>query len=470
MWQTVKVVVNPSPTPLVGTYALCKDGVVPAGEGLSVTNIADSNILSGTLSSNSPVYRRGQGDNQTAYNPSTVGTGVYFGAHTFVAASSGTFDIHTHPSTLLSSPDSYDTYFTLYQGSFDPNSPATNFLVGDDDSYDAVFQYSSKITYNFTAGSTYVLVVSPYGNDVTGNYTVEASTNLFKNIGWYANSSGGNALATTNIFNPVGISGSGMPNTSTPGTYNFYLNTSQQNSCRAQTRFIINATSVGGNIAGSTSVCTPTNTGTLALSGHTGSIVRWESSTDNFVGNIVPIANTTTTLSFSNLAQTTKYRAVVKNGNCTQVYSALATITVVVTASAPTPVGNSRCGTGTVTLTATGCAGGTINWYAGVNGGISLATGTTYTTPVISNNTTYYVACTIGSCTSARAAVQAIIYVNPIMSGNQAAGDYRASQSITSTANVATGVNYFAAKSILLNPGFQAGASEVFLAKIEDCP
>ncbi|MBA4849354.1 M36 family metallopeptidase [Emticicia sp. BO119] len=549
--QSVQVRVDPTPTPTVATYNICKDASVPGGQGLAVTNITDSNTLTGTLTYTSPIYRRGNGNNVLTYTPiasNNQGSAVYFKAHTFVAAVSGSVSIQTGAATALQSADRYDTYITLYQTSFDPNSPSTNFLIGDDDS--GPFQYSSKITYNFTAGNTYVLVVTTWGNRVIGDYTMEATATLFKHIGWYANSSGGAALATSNIFNPVGVAGSGVPNTATPGTTNFYVSTSDLGTCRAKTSFIINPSSVGGNIAGSTNVCTPTNSGTLTLSGHTGSILRWESSTDNFVSNIVSITNTTTTLNFSNLAQTTKYRAVVKSGSCAQVYSAIATITVV-TASPPTPTGNSRCGTGTVLLTATGCAGGTINWYAGVSGGSVLASGTSFTTPSISITTTYYVSCTVSGCTSNRVAVTATIKsipgaptttsvsrcgpgtvtltatgcgggtinwytgstggtpvgtggtfttpslatttpyyasctvdgctsvrtvatatinVNLTFTGNQAAGNYRASNSITSTANVATGVNYYAAKYIELNAGFQAGGSEVFLAKIENCP
>ncbi len=52
--------------------------------------------------------------------------------------------------------------------------------------------------------------------------------------------------------------------------------------------------------------------------------------------------------------------------------------------------GGSRCGTGSVTLNATPSAGGTINWYSASSGGTSLGTGTTFVTPSISSNTTYY--------------------------------------------------------------------------------
>lgn len=56
-----------------------------------------------------------------------------------------------------------------------------------------------------------------------------------------------------------------------------------------------------------------------------------------------------------------------------------------------------RCGEGTVLLGATGASGAVLNWYAANTGGASLGTGTSFTTPSITANTTYYVdASTIG--------------------------------------------------------------------------
>lgn len=54
--------------------------------------------------------------------------------------------------------------------------------------------------------------------------------------------------------------------------------------------------------------------------------------------------------------------------------------------------GSSRCNAGSVTLTASGAqANQQYRWYSSASGGSPLATGATYTTPTISNSTTYYV-------------------------------------------------------------------------------
>lgn len=75
----------------------------------------------------------------------------------------------------------------------------------------------------------------------------------------------------------------------------------------------------------------------------------------------------------------------------------------------PIGMGATRCGPGTVTLSATGCSGGTLNWYSQPDGGTSLGTGGSFTTPSISVSTPFYVGCTIGSCEGPRTLVYATV-------------------------------------------------------------
>lgn len=71
---------------------------------------------------------------------------------------------------------------------------------------------------------------------------------------------------------------------------------------------------------------------------------------------------------------------------------------------ATTAFDKARCGNGSVTLTAN--SGGSLEWYTIANGGAPVATGSSFTTPSLSNTTTYYLEA--GGCTP-RIAVQAII-------------------------------------------------------------
>mgnify|MGYP003649114469 FL=1 len=77
-----------------------------------------------------------------------------------------------------------------------------------------------------------------------------------------------------------------------------------------------------------------------------------------------------------------------------------------------TPV--ERCGPGTVTLGATASAG-TINWYAATTGGVSLGTGTNFTTPSLVSTTNYYVDATNNGCTTGTRTL-VVATVNPLSS------------------------------------------------------
>ncbi|HWZ14481.1 MAG TPA: PKD domain-containing protein [Mucilaginibacter sp.] len=83
----------------------------------------------------------------------------------------------------------------------------------------------------------------------------------------------------------------------------------------------------GGTTSGSAAVCGGNNSGNITLSGQTGNIIRWESSTDNGT-TWTPIANTSTTQQYLNLATTTQYQAVIQSGSCPIQFSTVSTITV----------------------------------------------------------------------------------------------------------------------------------------------
>lgn len=357
--QPVNVVVNPVLVPTVATYSVCQNAIVTAGEGLVVPVAFGNNISSSIVAG--ATYTRGGGNNRTVYSASTVGTAVYYKTITFVSPVSGAITFETTAANLTG-PDIYDTYLTLYQTSFNPALPATNFLRGDDDS--GLLQFSSKLTHNLVAGTTYVFVISTYSNGVTGTFTLTSETPIFPGgvNNWFTAPTGGVVIFTGDVFNPVGVAGSGIPNTATVGSTPFYVASEGSTSCRATTTFNVTAT-IPGAVTADATVCVGSNSGILTLVGYTGSILRWESSIDNFV-TIVTIANTANTLNYANLTQTIKYRAVVQNRSCAAVNSTPATITVL-SPAVPVATGAAMVLGNSVTLTATGCTGSgfVLKWY-----------------------------------------------------------------------------------------------------------
>ncbi|MET6992082.1 Calx-beta domain-containing protein, partial [Sediminicola arcticus] len=70
------------------------------------------------------------------------------------------------------------------------------------------------------------------------------------------------------------------------------------------------------------------------------------------------------------------------------------------------------CGEGSVVLGAT-FSEGTISWFTTPTGGVSIATGESFTTPLLTATTTYYVEATANGCPSARVAVVVTINETP---------------------------------------------------------
>ncbi|NUY82116.1 T9SS type A sorting domain-containing protein [Flavobacterium sp. MAH-1] len=60
-------------------------------------------------------------------------------------------------------------------------------------------------------------------------------------LNWYTQSSGGSAIGTGSSFNPVGVAGSGLADTNTPGTTTYYVECSTVTGCRTPVDFVINA-------------------------------------------------------------------------------------------------------------------------------------------------------------------------------------------------------------------------------------
>ncbi|MGZ6413445.1 MAG: PKD domain-containing protein, partial [Bacteroidia bacterium] len=110
------------------------------------------------------------------------------------------------------------------------------------------------------------------------------------------------------------------------------------------------------------------------------------------------------------LITTTNYYVQTTVGGCAGPRT-IVTVTVNPIPAAPTVAPVSICTGNTATLTAT-APGGIYQWYDSLTGGTLLQTGASYTSPVLSSTTSYYVQTTVGGCTSPRTI--ATVTVNPI--------------------------------------------------------
>jgi hypothetical protein len=131
----------------------------------------------------------------------------------------------------------------------------------------------------------------------------------------------------------------------------------------------VDPATIGGQVDDDATVCSGVNSGTLSLNGHVGDVVRWEASTDGVAWTT--IANTTSTQEYTDLMETTYFRAVVQNGVCNEEESNAATVTV-----DPFTVGGSVDSDATVcaganagTLTLNGHVGDVVRWESSTDGG-----------------------------------------------------------------------------------------------------
>ncbi|MDQ3190680.1 MAG: gliding motility-associated C-terminal domain-containing protein, partial [Bacteroidota bacterium] len=163
----------------------------------------------------------------------------------------------------------------------------------------------------------------------------------------------------------------------------------------------ISTFSDGGSVLSNSTVCEGSNSGTLTLSGYNGSILKWQSSTDNGL-SWLDIANTTSTQSYNNLINTTLYQAIVQSGVCTSDTSVYAEITVLPAVSGGTLASSaSYCSTtnGDV-LKLTGQSSTINNWEFSIDNGTTWNTIANTTDSLIYTNisqTTLYRVVLVGA-------------------------------------------------------------------------
>ena len=145
---------------------------------------------------------------------------------------------------------------------------------------------------------------------------------------------GGTATSATVSGLPAGVTGvlsgttftiSGTP-TGPAGAYPYTVTTSGTCAPATATGTItVTAAPVGGTLT-SLIICSGAS-GNITVSGQTGTIQRWEVSTDGGA-TWTPIANTTITQAYTNIMQPTMYRVVVSSAGCNTVYSTVATLSI----------------------------------------------------------------------------------------------------------------------------------------------
>lgn len=263
-----------------------------------------------------------------------------------------------------------------------------------------------------------------------------AVLNLTNNVGdiqWQQSADG-----TTNWADVTTGSGdttvSYTTQTLTPGAYYYraILSGSPGSGCAPAYSNVVPVTVQPVSNPGTTSASADTicqNTATsMQVVGNTGSI-QWQQSPNGTNGWANINGATSATYNTPNLTTTSYFRAVITNGVCSSVNSAVITITVDSLSVGGTATANDPeiCENTSTTVTVSGHTG-SIQWQQSANGisgwvnvtGGSGATSATYTTPDLDDTTYYRAVITNGVCILSQNSAVAKVTVNPFSKGGNA--------------------------------------------------
>jgi gliding motility-associated-like protein len=227
------------------------------------------------------------------------------------------------------------------------------------------------------------------GNTATLTATAPGGT-----YNWYDASSGGTLLATAASYTTPVLN----------ATTTYFVDATTAGCTGTRTSVTVTVTPIpAAPSASGTTICSG-NTATLTATAPGGTYAWWSAP----VGGTLLVTNPSYTTPV--LALTSTYYVETTVGGCLGARTPV-TVTVNTTPAAPASSGVTICINTSATLTAT-APGGTYNWYSAAVGGSLLGTGSSFSSPSLPANTTYYVDATINGCTGPRTAV--LVTVSPV--------------------------------------------------------
>lgn len=368
-------------------------------------NGTNSNLSTGNLTATRHYRVRVTENSCTAFspvhtvtvNPATA-AGSISGATAFCAGGSTTLTIAGHIGTVQWQRWSIATFQDIN------GATGTTLNVTQAGTYRARLSGCGTATTN---SLTVTVDAAPVAGTVSGAATVCAGTNntVLTLTGSTGSRQWQSSTDNINFTNIAGTTGTTFT-AANLSTTTFYRCVLSSGVCTPVTSNSVAVTvtpqPVAGTISGNNTLCSGTNTTTLTLSGHTGTI-QWQQQINGTFQNISG-ANAAT-LTRNNLTATTTYRAVLTSGPCTSATTAPFTVTVNPVSVAGTIAGNNTLcsGNNSTTLTLSGQTG-TIQWQEEINGtfeNISGANAATLTLNNLTATTTFRAAVTSGTCQTA---------------------------------------------------------------------
>lgn len=174
-----------------------------------------------------------------------------------------------------------------------------------------------------TSGTSTVTVTGPAVNLPVGTYIVTFNRSI----------PAGTALTATMTVSSAGTGTFPVTGLTTIGSSTITITKIESGTCfntissNNTANITVSGATVGGTVGNGSTICSGFTSANLTLTGQTGDVIKWQSSTDGF-STFTDIPNTTLAYTSGPLNTTTQFRAVVQNGACSVVNSNPATVTV----------------------------------------------------------------------------------------------------------------------------------------------
>ncbi|MFN0255358.1 Ig-like domain-containing protein [Pedobacter ureilyticus] len=315
-------------------------------------------------------------------NPAITNPTITWYSNATLTTVAGTGTTFTTPTLLAN-----QTYYVTVKGDNRCETPAADARVVNV----TVNQRSVAADVNIT-GTTSICT------NTTTTLTATSTTVTNPTFTWYSNA----ALTTVVHTGPSFIT----PSLTANQTY--YVTVKGSNRCENSAADVASITvSVSaGPIAPTvsttgTTVCSNNATVLTVSNVQANTIYEWYNSATN--GTLLYTGSSFTTPVLN--ANVTYYVQAVGTSGCTTASARTAVVVTVTTTPANPTVASATvttCNNNSATLTVSNpVAGVTYNWFTTATLGTAAGAGTTFTTPALTANTTYYVEATVGSCTSA---------------------------------------------------------------------
>ena len=251
-------------------------------------------------------------------------------------SNSTTLTLNNMIGSVVRWESSFDNFFTAGTTISSTSTSITISNITKTTYYRAIVNSSSPVTCSSLASSSVYLSVKPTnaGTIFAANNTICAGGVVELTLSGQQGNINGWQKSTDNInwTNITNTTASLTETISSAGTYYYRVEVQTPNCGSAvystsKTISVISGTPPTGGSVSSAVHATTTNSGTLTLSGHTGTIVKWQRSINNGV-TWTDIVNTSTTNSYTNQTDATLFRAQLQSGTCGFTFSNAGVIVV----------------------------------------------------------------------------------------------------------------------------------------------